>query len=350
MYPVVKIIQKRERDRSLKDWLIILLFGLSGSLCAEDKLPADETIGNTEDEPITWVDSGHAYATDKTQELTQWMDNFFGDPLADLEQAESFLRAEFIDDWEDEDGHDFKARLRGKVQLPQISKRLDLVFAGEENGQVSEEEREDEDSVSLQYELLENKKSRFDPTLGISTNGPRPGVRFRHERAIGELSSYRFLERVQWESDEGVFSTSQLDLYRAIGSDNSLRWTNRVRYGEETDGAEWRSVLSLRQRYLIDTKRPIATSVFFAVNGVTDPESFTKNYKLGFLFRRQIYREFLFMELQPAYNYRRRNFEDKRDGVWSIVFKLEIALERDLRRVKKENNEDAGNTADQADF
>lgn len=331
----------------MKTWHIILLFSFPVLVWAGD----DENNAEIDDAPITWVDSSHAYATDQSQELTQWMDNFFGDPVSDLEQAESFLRAEFIDDWEDEDGHDFKARLRGKVQLPRISKRLDLVFAGEENGQVSEEERGDEDSVSLQFEILENKKSRFDLTLGLTSSGLRPGVRFRHENPIGELSSYRFLERVQWENDEGVYSTTQLDLYRAIGSDDSLRWTNRVRYGEETDGAEWRSALSLRQRYLIDTKRPIATSFFFAVNGVTDPESFTKNYKLGFLFRRQIYRDFLFMELQPAYNYRRRNFEDNRDGVWSLVFKLEIALERDLRRVKKEDNDDAGEgTVDEAVF
>ena len=318
----------------LKFWPIILLFVtpvLFGADESEDSIEID-------DAPITWVDSSHAYATNRTQELTQWMDNFFGDPVSDLEQAESFLRAELIDDWEDEDGHDFKARLRGKVQLPQISKRLNLVFAGEENGQIDEEEREDEDSVSLQYELSDNdKKARFDLTLGLSTSGLRPGVRFRHEKPIGELSSYRFLERVQWESDEGVFSTTQLDLYRAIGSDNSLRWANRVRYGEETDGAEWRTALSLRQRYLIDTKRPIATSIFFAVNGITEPESLTKNYKLGFLFRRQIYRNFLFMELQPAYNYRRRKIEESRHGVWSIVLKLEIAFEKDLRRTAKDD-------------
>ncbi len=63
---------------------------------------------------------------------------------------------------------------------------------------------------------------------------------------------------------------------------------------------------------------------------------YTKNYKLGFLFRRQVYRKFLFIELEPAYNYRRREFEDTRGGVWSLVFRLEIALERDLRRVGDE--------------
>ena len=107
----------------------------------------------------------------------------------------------------------------------------------------------------MQYELAQKKNSRFDLTLGINTGGLRPGVRFRNSNAIGERSSYRFLERVQHEYDEGFYSTTQLDLYRAIGDDDSLRWSNRLKYGEETDGKEWRSSLSLRQRYFIDTNR-----------------------------------------------------------------------------------------------
>lgn len=320
----------------MKLWVIILLFAVPVSVWAEE----NEAVSNIEGPPITWVDSSHTYATNQTQALTQWMDNFFGDPIDDLEQAESFLRAELIDDWEDEDGHNFKARLRGKVQLPQISRRLDLVFSGEENeAALSPEERDEDDSLGLQYELTEKDSSRLDLTLGISTGGVRPGVRFRNSNAIGERSSYRFLERVQHENDEGFYSTTQLDLYHAIGDNDSLRWSNRLRYGEETNGKEWRTSLSLRKRYFIDTQRPIATSVFMAINGVTEPESFTKNYKLGLLFRRQIFRKFLFMELQPAYNYRRENVDEQRHGVWSIVFKLEIALEKDLRRKKKKNQD-----------
>ncbi len=129
MYPLVKIIKEASGKRALKLWAIILLFALPVSVWAD----GTEAGSNIAEQPITWVDSSHSYATEQAQALTQWMDNFFGDPIDDLEQAESFLRAELIDDWEDEDGHNFKARLRGKVQLPQISRRLDLVFSGEEN-------------------------------------------------------------------------------------------------------------------------------------------------------------------------------------------------------------------------
>jgi len=185
--------------------------------------------------------------------------------------------------------------------------------------------------------MSEGKKSRFDLTLGFSSGELRPGVRYRNEGLIGEVSSYRFLERLQYQDKEGLFSITQLDLYRALDNDDLLRWSGPFTYGQETDGMEWRSKWSLSQRYLEDTKRPIATNTFLTITGVTQDESFTKNYKLGFLFRRQIYRDFLFIELEPAYNYRRREYEDNRSSVWSMVVRLEIALEKDLRRVRRDD-------------
>ncbi|MEH6584526.1 MAG: hypothetical protein V7754_21520, partial [Halioglobus sp.] len=101
-------------------------------------------------------------------------------------------------------------------------------------------------------------------------------------------------------------------------------------------GVEWRTRLALRQRLFEDSKRPVAINYFGVISGVTREDAFVKNYKLGVLFRRQMYRDFLFFELEPAYNLRRRQLEYEREGQWSLVFRVEIALERDLRRVRSE--------------
>ena len=78
-------------------------------------------------------------------------------------------------------------------------------------------------------------------------------------------------------------------------------------------------------------------SYFGSINGVTDP-SYTKNYRLGMQFRRQIYREFLFVELEPSYNFRKEEYED-RNGAWNVVLRFEIALERDLRRIRSSDDD-----------
>ncbi|MDA8752688.1 hypothetical protein N9M39_00845 [Halieaceae bacterium] len=287
--------------------------------------------------PINWVDTSHAALTDRAQRMTEWMDGFFGDSEYILEQPESQLRLEFVDKHETDRGNDFKVRLRGKLQLPQISERLDIVFNGEESELDSEEDRESSGDGGLQLQLgdiREDKRSRFDLTMGFSSSHLRPGVKYRNQGSFDDRHSYRFLQRLQYEHGENFYSISQLDLNRSIDEDSILRWGNKIIYGEKTEGVEWRTGLTLRQRLYPESTRPVAINYFAGVNGVTREKEYVKNYRLGFRWRRQVYRDYLFMEIEPSYNYIRREYEDKRNSVLGIILRLEFALERDLRRVK----------------
>jgi len=288
--------------------------------------------------PVNWVDDGHAVITNQAQALTEWMDSFFGDPNYNLEQAESFLRLEFVGDWDQDDGNDFKVRLRGKVQLPRISKRLNLVFAGNDSDELTEEGRKDEDQVGLQYKVRTSSRSRFDATLGWASGSLRPGVRYRNEGPINEKNSYRYIQRLQYEDGENFFTTGQADLNHFLNDKNVIRWSNRGKWGDHTDGVEWRTRLSLRQARGMNSKRPIALNYYGTINGVTRPDAFVRNYRLGMIWRRQIYRDYLFFEVEPTLNYRRRKLEDDRETAWGLVLRLEIALERDLRRTRRQRD------------
>jgi hypothetical protein len=334
----------------VKIWLIALFLVAPALAWSEPESKAeqkDEIEGweaaaprGADEPPINWVDSGHAYATDQAQALTEWMDNFFGDPNYDLEKAESLLRLEWSNSWDEQDDYNGKLRLRGKLQLPRVSKRLNLVFSGEDGNELSEDERSQEDRVGLLYTVAEKKRSRIDLGVGINSSGLRPGIRYRNQGPITDLYRYRFTQRVQWENDEGVYTTGQINLDRALSESSLVRWSNRVVYGEETEGAEWRTRLSLNQRRKpLRKKHQLAVSYFGTINGVTDP-SYTKNYRLGVLLRRQVYRQFLFVELEPSYNWRQKNIEDKREGVWAVELRFEIALERDLRRMRKADRDE----------
>ncbi len=318
----------------MKNWLILLLFTPALVFAQIEDSSSSPTKNETSD--ITWVDTSHAYATDKTQALTEWLDAFFGDPLYDEKRAESFLRLELIEDWDQEDGSSTKVRLRGQVQLPKISQRVHLVFAGEDSKDLTQDERDLEDRIGLRFNLNDSDRHQFDVTMNYSSGQLKPGIRYQNEAKISDLYSYRFNQRVQYQKDEQFILTTRADLNRALGKDAEWRWSNRLVTGGRTDGVEWRTRLTLRQRYLGDTEKPIAMSYFGSINGVTQPDRFVVNYQLGLLFRRQVYREFLFVELEPAYNYRRRQLEFDREGQWSLILRLEIALERDLRRVKIE--------------
>ena len=301
------------------------------------RLPDGEAPMEPGEPPVNWADYSHAYVTDQAQALTEWMDGFFGDPNYDIEKAESLLRLEWANSWDEKDDEKSKFRLRGKLQLPAISKRLNLVFSGEDGddlGDIVEDDRESDDRVGLLYTMGERNRSRVDLTLGISTSELRPGIRYRKKGPLGEHHRYRYTQRLQYENDEGFFTTGQLNLDRAVREDTLLRWSNRALYGEESKGVEWRSRVSLSKRLrATEKKRNTVITGYTSVTGFTDP-SYSKNYRIGALLRTQIWRKYLFMEVEPSYNWRKKNEFDDRDGVWNIVLRFEILLERDLRRVK----------------
>ncbi|WP_156507620.1 hypothetical protein [Halioglobus sp. HI00S01] len=286
--------------------------------------------------PANWIDSSHTAAAESAQALVEWMDDFFGDSNYDLEKAESFLRLEFENEWDQEDGNDFGVRLRGKVQLPKISQRVNLLFSDDDTADGDREERGDQDKISLNVNVRESRRSRLDGTLSWSSGAPKPGIRFRNEGDIREGRSYRYVQRVQWDNDEQFFTLGQLDLYQALENEDVIRWSNRYKWGEETDGVEWRTRLSLFQRFWPDTERPLAMNHFVTVRGETKPKSYVQNYTIGTLWRRQVYRDFLFFEVEPTLNYRQPEYEEDREVAWQIMLRLEIHLARDFSKKKRD--------------
>jgi hypothetical protein len=331
----------------MKTWPTVLLLCLP-ALAFSETATESEQKSNSEsgaaqevvnERPYNWVDSSHAYATDQAQALTEWMDSFFNDPNYEFEQPESLLRLEWINSWDENADDRTKLRLRGKVQLPGLSRRLNLVFSGQETG-VNNENKDVKGSVGLQFNLREQARSRVDATMGISSSSLTPGVRYRNQGPLGNAFYYRYTQRLEWEDDdEGFYTTGEVNLDQRLADDDLLRWSNRLIYGEDTDGTEWRTNLSLRHRITPKgSDQPFVISYYGTIRGTSDPD-ITRAYRLGVLMRRQIYRRFLFAEIEPSYAWRKKKPGDDREGGWKFVLRFEIALQRDLRRARPQDLE-----------
>ena len=284
----------------------------------------------SDSEEAGWIDGGHDYAARKANEMTQWVDNFFGNDERDLEQAESRLRLRTIYDWDQRLSNEVKFRLGGKVNLPQISDRLDLVFRGEEMDGMGERDSQkyDEDRVGLQLQVgnQELEKHRFDLTMGISSAGLRPGVKYVFQDAYARDMNFRFTQRVMHENDEGVYGISQFVLDKALSDRSLARSYTRLMRGEETDGLEWSTTLSYARAWNNERGRVGATWLYVGAEGQTEPYDYVSNYLVGVRFRRQAYRDFLFWEVEPSYNWRIDEPYFDRDGAWKVVLRLEFLL------------------------
>jgi hypothetical protein len=279
-----------------------------------------------------WIDSSHAYASNRAQALAQWMDDFFGAEVRDAERADSFLRVITTDDWNRRDGHDLSLRLRGQVNLPKISERVDLVFFGEENEQtLTEAERERESDVGLRVNFSDSERLRFDGTLSLRA-GPAllPGLRARYQQPITENSWGRVTQRLQYDTSDGYRALTNIDLNHSIGEHSMLRWSARLRYEEDNGFWDWNTGIAYRHWFEDHVRYPSALEYYVALSGRDDPQPFNNNYRVGMLYRKQFLREYLFYEIEPNYNWRKDLYGGGRQGVWGVVLRLEMMLDDDL--------------------
>ena len=297
----------------------------------DEMLDSDDVLADDVIEPEDdWLEDGKDYASRKANEMTQWVDNFFGNDERDLEQAESRLRLRTIYNWDERLDNEVKFRLGGKVSLPQISKRLDLVFRGEDMDDFGDDGVEDpsEDRIGLQYQVgpKDIRKHRVDLTVGFGSSGPKPGVKYVYQDAFAEDLNFRFTQRFTYDLGEGGYGSSRFVLDKALRERELVRAYTRFLYGEKTEGTEWSSSLSYARGWKGDSGRVGATWLYVGADGQTEPYAFVKNYKVGARFRRQAYRDWLFWEIEPSYNWRIDEPYFDREGAWRIELRLEFLL------------------------
>lgn len=305
-------------------------------------VPEAGTENDSPEEAPSWMDTGHGFVTERADDLTQWFDSYFGGGDSEDTGAYSRLRLRLINDWDERLGNDVRFRVGGKVNLPQISKRLDLVFRGEDplndiNG--ADDPSQSRVALELKVNRFEDRDVDFKLTLGASSNGPKPGIKFTYERDLSERNSLRFIERVQFDFGDGTTSTSRLLLDHQINDQQLIRSYSSVLYGSSTDGVEMSTSLQWINFWQADrsdggpTERGLMA--YAEVWGATEPYSYVSNYRLGVRFRRQTYRDYLFIEFEPSYNLRVDEPYDPRAWAWKVELRFEFLLFQDLRRDKE---------------
>jgi hypothetical protein len=305
---------------------------------------AEETL-TAQPESDSALDRSQIYLSTRVDDLAIYLDNFFGNPISDIESADTNLRATIRYDWDDDKGSDVGVRLRGKVELPKISSRLALVFNGEEgdfeNGYADNSTGNQDNTAGVQFTGFKREKSRLDYTLGV-TSGPslKPGVRYRYQTSLNDRSRVRALSRLQWEDDEGFYATGQFDYDHLVGDNKIIRWSTKATYGEETPGTEWRSLINFRHYY----SEKSAWGFVVGATGFTDAfdefdektgVQLTNAYGAGLRFRNRFLRDWLFVEVQPGYLWRKQFPEDDRHGVFQLRLELEIHLNRGREALTK---------------
>ena len=312
---------------------------------------ADETDANTETEncadctpcfdcidiqeetarrKVSLLDRSHGAVTGGFDSFAQWLDGFFGKPSSDDESAHSFVRLRYDTLWEEGEGTADKARIRGKVRLPLLSERVKLIFSDEENESITEQsiedveiERDQQESVGLEYSVEESRRFRLDYRVRLRSGAKiRTGVRARYKGPLTSRSNFKITEEFFWQDGLGFGTRTAIDLDYRVGKKRLLRWDSRLDFTEYEEGVPWTTIWSLNRAISSDH----AVAYYFRMDVETRPDDLVTSYGPGLLYRKSIWKKWLFFELEPTYSWRRSEISDSRRGVAAATFRIEIVF------------------------
>jgi len=317
--------------------LFAALSVLAASAFAEQPIVEDNQTKTTalsedtiEARQLGWVDSSHRFATDQTMALTRWVDSFFGDVEGDAETAESRLRVKFSTQWDERLPDQNRVTVGGKIDLPQLANRVDLVFRGDDPDELIRGYQNDpsQSQVGIQVNLDESAsgKHRTDLTIGLSSSGPKPGFKYRYHTMFNANTALRFSQRAQYDLDDGAYATTKLDVDYVLSDTSLLRSQNRILLGRDAEGAEWSTNVGRFRQWTNADGFERASFLYLEVQGQTKPHTYVNNYQLGLRFRAQALRKFLFFELEPTFNYRIDEPYAQRKGAFALEARVEFLL------------------------
>lgn len=272
---------------------------------------AADNPGRTDDErplvaePIEQADTTHETVTRAVETVAKSLDRFFGDERAFEEDNNSSLqiRGDVITD--QRDGVDFDGRVKAKLVLPGTKRRLRLIVesdareAGIDDTQDDALRSTDNASdyvVGLESEILAGDW-QLRPSLGLKMDlPPDPYARLR---AIRYWGLGKWLARVSttaaWFRSDGTSVAGDLDLDRQLGDTTLFRSASGVRW--ESDD----SVTSVTQTFSIFDRLASRARVAYDVGATfdNDPDWRTNEYFVRLRYRRLVYKNWAYLELQP---------------------------------------------------
>jgi hypothetical protein len=286
-----------------------------------------------------FLDASHAFLEDQVLETVLRLDRFFSDERdLEFERSRSFVR------WRnelrlDDGGATFRTGLRASLRFPGLGKVLERVrldIAGQtddtldalfprEPGAPAPAGGGDgvgRADAELRFRFLHTLRTHGDLGAGVILDLP-VGVftraRLRWARPLGGGFLLRVAEQGFWRSDVGFGQKSDLDLERALDPRTSLRLSSSGLLHQESAGLEFSADLALLQA--VDARLGLVTGV--GLKGATSPFSRVDEYRIYVRLRRDFWRRWLFLELEPELGLPRRGGRYD-EAVPAVFFRLEV--------------------------
>lgn len=258
------------------------------------------------------LDERHKTVSHQVTRFANWIDNFFANDLAYDELQESHINLGISGTFYEDKGPGYDLKLDAKLSIPKTQKRVQLLI-----------ESYDKDEEDLQKTSLRDNSDNQDQSIGLRflqkevrnwrvitdaglrfRSGIDTFARLRLKRSITRESLiFRLQETIFWFDSDGMGETTRLDVDRNLTKKVLIRSTSQATWRNKHHFFDLGQEFSLFQN--IDTRKAIAYQT--GVRAVRDPEIYATDYVISIRYREQIYKKWLYMEINPKINYPQDN-------------------------------------------
>ncbi|MCY3932545.1 MAG: hypothetical protein OXH70_12580 [Acidobacteria bacterium] len=312
---------------------------LAGSEAGDAEAAAEETDPCASEylEGRSWIDWLNLRLHRTACETALWFDHLFGDYRLDEKLEATYGRAFVGVAWDEHYGFEDDLSFRARLHFPNMERRLNAFIGRDDREDVLEDAQrrgatslprmfdpeDDEWLVGLGYRPISSGNSDLDFDLGMNFNfpiEPWARARYRHRFFLSETDLVRFRHTLFWERDDGWGLATRIDYEHAFPAGSMLRWRGAGKVSDITRGADWFAELSYYHR--VGRRRALAHQI--GANGETGAPVLVENYFVRFIYRQQILREWLFLEIGPGLAWRREEPGVPRDSVPILRFGVEM--------------------------
>jgi len=241
---------------------------------------------------------GHAAITQRLQETASWLDSFFGDEREDEELASSSLRFGISNKFLELESAKNRLFLRGKVVLPRLERRVQLVFEGTDDGSLSDP-ADQQASSSIRYTIRDNKKKKLSLSTGFRGGLTDPHI-FTRLRLGKKINRGDWLTRVTpaliYDTRDGWEANLRIDNEHEINESLFFRSTTQPIWADREAG------LILRQDFTVFKR--LSPLRYFAFDWLSEFKNDEHNTleitQLRLRHRRAIWRDKMFLEFAPG--------------------------------------------------
>lgn len=292
-----------------------------------------EGVGEVMEKPLAVADAAHGRISAGVLATGRWIDSFFADPRVENEVGKTRVKLRFSLFAEEEATTEYDVQANVRLDLPVLEGKLHLLLAGDpeedddfqaitgrEGAAPQLAAADDRVSASLRYFLVRTLYQNLSLRAGVRLRGGTPALflepRYRH---LVDLDPwlFRFTQRFVGFTNGTVGARTTLDLERELRAPLFFRTTADGSWFSDEEGYFYSLGF-----FLYQPLSPRTVLVYSWANSFqTRPTDRLEEVVLSVRFRQQIWREWLFYEIDPQLSF---PHEDDYQVTPGIFLRLEM--------------------------